>query len=123
MEKFCGLCDRKHGWDFPSRKRFEFLKALRREKTDKCKISSDSILRRTNQLTLSANVDVMTGGGIGQICNLVPYDKPHDEVIINGGTNDVKIEPLEKFAFAITNAEEKLRKLVKEKPVTVDEDP
>ena len=57
MEKYCGLCDRKHGWDCPSRKRFDYLKVLRRGKTDKCKIYSDSILRHTNQLSLSTNVD------------------------------------------------------------------
>ena len=119
IERFCGLCDRKHGWDCPKKKRFEFLKQLRKGNTEICKIYSDSTLRHTNQLALTTNVDCMSGGGIGQICNLIPYDKKYEEVIINAGTNDVKIEPLEEFAYTIHKAEEKLRKLATDTPVTV----
>ena len=80
MQKFCDLCNRKHGWDCPSRVRFEFLKQLRKGKTQKCKLYADSTLRYANQLALTTDVACMSGGGLGQICNVIPYDQTHDEV-------------------------------------------
>ena len=119
IERYCAYCDRRHGWDCPTTARFEFLKMLRKGKTHKCKMYSDSTMRHTNQLALSTNVACMSGGGIGQMCNLIPYDKKHDEVIINGGTNDIKIESLQEFAYTVCKTEEKLRKLASENSVTV----
>ena len=119
MQKFCPLCDRKHGWDCPSKVRFEFLKQLRKGKTQKCKMYSDSTLRHANQLALTTDVDCMSGGGIGQICNIIPYDQSHDEVIINAGNNEIKIESLHEFMYTVSKSEEKLRELSTSTSVTV----
>ena len=120
IQKFCGLCQRKHGWDCPTKTRFEFLRKLRQGKTTQCKIYSDSLLRNANQLALRTDVACMTGGAIGQICNAIPYDpKKTEEVIINGGTNELKIVDLNEFMYTVTKSGQKLSELAKTTPVTV----
>ena len=79
---YCGLCAREHGWDCPTRARHNFMKALRKEETEKMKIYSDSTMRHTNQLALRTDVACMSGGSIAQICNAIPYDDIHEEVTI-----------------------------------------
>ena len=121
MKKFCDLCNGVHRNNYcPSRVRFAFLQQLRKGKTQKRKIYSDSTLRHTNQLALTTDVACMSGGGLGQICNLVPFDEPHKEVIINAGTNEIKNEqPLKEFVYTVESAGEKLKELSKSVPITV----
>ena len=121
MRKFCDLCNGVHRNDYcPSRVKFAFLQQLRKGKTHQRKMYSDSTLRHTNQLALSTDVACMSGGGLGQICNLIPHDEPHNEVVINAGTNEVKNEqPLNEFVYTVENAGKKLKELAKKMPVTV----
>ena len=121
MRKFCDLCNGVHRSDYcPSQVRFAFLKQLRKGKTQKRKIYSDSTLRHTNQLALTTDVACMSGGGLGQICNLVPFDEQHNDIIINAGTNEIKNEqPLKEFVYTVESAGEKLKELSKTVPITV----
>ena len=110
MEKWCGLCQKKHGKECPKRVRFEFLKELRKGKTEQMKIHADSTMRYTNQLALTTNVACMSGGGLGQLCNWIKYDDKHPEVIISGGTNEVhSTDPLHEFVYTVEKAELKIR--------------
>lgn len=121
MKKFCDLCNGIHKNNYcPSRVRFAFEQQLRKGKTQQRKVYSDSTLRHANQLALTTDVACMSGGGLGQICNLIPHDEPHDEVIINAGTNEVKNEqPLNEFIYTVEKAGDKLKELSKSTPVTV----
>ena len=119
IQRYCGLCQRAHGWDCPIRTRNDFLRKLRAGKTQQSKIYSDSTLRQVNQVALTNDVACMSGGGIGQMCNAIPYDQPHSEVIINGGTNDLKQESLQEFVFIVDKTVEKIAKLAENVPVTV----
>lgn len=115
----CGLCRSRHGWHCPSQLRHDFLRKMRKGKTDKCKIYSDSTLRLTNQLALTTDVACMTGGGIGQLCNVIPYDSPHEEIIINAGTNELKCNDLAEFVFTVEKEKEKVQSLATSLPVTI----
>ena len=117
--KFCGACKMKHGWDCPTKARNNFLRTLRQGKTDEVKIYSDSNLRLTNQLALSSDVACMSGGGIGQLINVIPYDTPHKKVIISGGTNDLKVDSLKEYVYSVKNIESKLKTLASVTPVTI----
>lgn len=119
MKKYCGRCDSRHGHHCPSKMRFDLMQEQRKDKVQKAKIYSDSTLRYVNQVALSTDVACMTGGGIGQICNVIPFDTKHDEVIINGGTNELKCDNLQEFVYTIDKAVEKLAKLATDVKVTV----
>ena len=119
IQRYCGLCSRSHGWDCPTRTRNEFLRTLRKGKTDKTKIYADSTFRHINQLSLTADVACMTGGGISQICNAIPYDSHHDDVIIAGGTNELNVPDLKEFVYTVQKTSEKLVELQNDIPVTV----
>ena len=119
QQRFCAFCRVKHGWDCPTKARHNFLRALRQGKTDTVKIYSDSNLRLTNQLALSSDVACMSGGGIGQLINVIPFDSPHKEVIISGGTNDLKAESLKEYVFSVEKMGGKLTKLASTTPVTI----
>ena len=120
MEKYCFLCARKHGRDCPTKVRFEFLKQMRKDKTQKRKIYADSTLRQTNQLSLTTDIACMSGGGIGQICNAVPYDEKHDEIVIQAGNNEIaNTDSLHEFVFTVEKNKENLRKLAVEENVTL----
>ena len=119
IQRYCGLCQRSHGWDCPIKTRNDFLRKLREGKTDQAKIYSDSTLRHANQLALTTDVACMSGGGIAQMCNAIPYDKPHQEVIINGGTNELKEESLKEFVYTVNKTAGKLAALAVSTPVTV----
>ena len=119
-EHFCTLCQKKHGRECAKRVRFDALRALRKGLTLEKKVYSDSTLRLTNQLALSADVACMSGGGIGQICNLIPLDtNPRRQVIINAGTNEMKTESDKEFVFEIDAAARKLQQLSTSVPVTL----
>jgi hypothetical protein len=118
-QHYCGLCKTRHGWNCPSQIRHDFLRKLRQGKTDKCKIYSDSTLRMTNQLALTSDVACMTGGAIGQLCNVVPYDSPHEEIIINAGTNELKCNNLHEFVYTVEQEKKKVEKLASTLPVTL----
>ena len=81
MMKYCFLCKNKHGMECPTQARWEFLKKQRDGKTDKTKIYADSFLRNTNQLALTADVMCMSGGGLGQLCNVIAPDKKYDDML------------------------------------------
>ena len=83
QKKYCAFCRVKHGWDCPTKARYNFLRTLRQGKTDHVKIYSDSNLRQVNQLALTSDVACMSGAGIGQLLNVIPFDKQHEELIIN----------------------------------------
>ncbi len=119
IQRYCGLCQRSHGWDCPIKTRNDFLRQLRAKKTQQSKIYSDSTLRHVNQVALTNDVACMSGGGIAQMCNAIPYDQPHSEVIINGGTNDLKQESLQEFVYIVEKTVEKVTKLAESVPVTV----
>ena len=119
MQKYCVQCRRSHGWDCPTRVRNEFLRQLRKGKTDQVKIYADSTLRHVNQLGLSSDVACMSGGGIAQICNAIPYDEPHKEVIIKAGNNELKEESLQEFVYTVGKTAAKLQGLAETTPVTV----
>ena len=119
IQKFCSECERKHGWDCPTRARDKFLRQLRKGTTEKTKMYSDSTMRHVNQLALRTDVACMSGGGIAQICNMIPYDEPHNEVIINAGTNELKTDSTKEFVYTMKKTEEKLRKLSTATSVTV----
>ena len=61
----------------------------------------------------------MSGGGIGQICNLIPYDRHYEAVIVNAGSNEIKEESLQEFVYTMNKSEDKLRKLATSTQVTV----
>ena len=117
--KFCGRCKVRHGWDCPIRARENFLREQRKGKTDDIKIYADSHLQQTNQLALRSDVACMSGGGIGQIINAIPFDKPHKEAMICAGNNDLKAPSLGEFVYTVEKAAEKLAKLSTTIPITV----
>ena len=117
--KFCGRCKVRHGWDCPSRARENFLREQRKGKTDDIKIYADSHLQQTNQLALRSDVACMSGGGIGQIINAIPFDQPHKEAVICAGNNDLKAPSLGEFVYTVEKAAEKLAKLSTTMPITV----
>ena len=119
IQRYCGLCQRSHGWDCPIKTRNDFLRKLREGKTEQTKIYSDSTLRHANQLALSTDVACMSGGGIAQMCNAIPYDKPHREVIINGGTNELNEDSLKEFVYTVDKTAGKVAALAQNMPVTV----
>ena len=118
MKSWCAQCKMKHGRPCPAAIHFDFLRTLRKRKTDSCKVYSDSTMRNVNQLALSTNVACTTGAGIGQLCNVIPLDKHHEEVVINGGTNELKSN-LKEFVYTISKTEEKLRALAENVAITV----
>ena len=82
---------------------------------EKRKIYADSTLRHTNQLALSTDVACMSGGGIAQLCNLIPYDSKHSDVVIQAGSNEIRnTDSLNEFVYTVQKTEEKLRKLATE---------
>ena len=119
IKRYCGLCQKSHGWDCPIKARNDFLRKIREDKTQQSKIYSDSTFRHVNQVALTNDVAVMSGGSIAQLCNAIPYDAPHNEVIVNGGTNELKEDSLKEFAFIVNKTAEKVTKLSENVPVTV----
>ena len=84
---------------------------MRKEETGRCKVYSDSTFRHVNQFALKSDVACMTGGGIAQLCNVLPYDESHESIILNAGTNELKTESLHEFVYTIEKASEKLSKV------------
>ena len=119
MTKYCSLCGRNHGRDCPSKARFKYLEQLRAGKTEKRKIYSDSTMRLVNQLACTTDVPCMTGGSNAQICNMIPFDSKHDEVIINAGTNEIRYESLHEFVYTMDKTVEKIEKLKENENITL----
>ena len=119
MEKFCHLCNCKHGAGCPVKLPFDLLKQLRQGKTEKRKIYSTSVLAHVNQLALTTDVTCMSGGGVGQLCNVIPTDENHEQVIILAGSNEIKKSPPTEFVYTIEKTVEKLRALAANSSVTV----
>ena len=105
MQRYCFLCLKKHGTECPAKVRFEFLRNLRKGKTGKTKIYSDSSLRHANQLALTTNIACMSGGGIGELCNVIKHDEKHENIILHAGNNEItRTESLPEFAYTIEKA-------------------
>ena len=121
MRSWCRLCGATHGKECPSKARFEVLKELRKEEllARKRKIFSDSTLRQTNQLALTSDVSCMSGGGIGQLCNLVHYDEKQENIVINAGTNEIKADSPEEFVYSVNTAAQKLKALAQTTNITL----
>jgi hypothetical protein len=119
IQRYCALCDLKHGYECPTKMKFDLMRAQRKDQTQKTKIYSDSTLRHTNQLALTTDTACMTGGGIAQLVNAIPYDHHHDEVIINGGTNEMNTENLREYVYTIDKMRPKIEKLAEKTSVTI----
>ena len=119
IQRYCGLCDKSHGWECPTQIHNDLLRTLRKGTTNKAKIYSDSTLRHVNQLALTTDTACMTGGGIAQLVNAIPYDDPHEEVVIKAGTNELNEENLKEFVYTVQKTEEKLEKLATDAKITV----
>ena len=114
IQKFCGLCQIKHGKECPRRKRFEEMQEKRKAMTIKSKMYATSTLRHANQLALTSNVACMSGGSIAQICNFLPYDDKFEEVIISGGTNEVhSSDPIHEFVYTVEQTAKKIEEVAK----------
>ena len=61
----------------------------------------------------------MSGGGIGQIINAIPFDQSHKEAMICAGNNDLKAVSLGEFVYTVEKAAEKLAKFSTTIPITV----
>ena len=54
------------------------------------------------------------------MCNMVPYDNKHEEIVLNGGSNEIlRTSSREEFVFTVEKTEEKLRKLAEDRKVIV----
>ena len=116
---YCRLCDENHGKACPSKARFELLQEWRKDDLRKRKLYSDSTLRISNQVALTSNISCMSGGGIGQICNQIPFDDKHENVVINAGTNEIKADSPQEFVYTVEKAQEKLKNLATTTNVTL----
>ena len=62
----------------------------------------------------------MSGGGLGQLCNLVHFDSKHDEVVLKGGQNEIlNTTSRAEFVYTVAKTEEKLRTLSESVKVVV----
>ena len=112
IRKMCFLCREKHGRECPLKVRFEELKQLRKDKIGKKKIYADSTLRSVNQLALNADVSCMSRGGIGQLCNAIPFDDPHEEIVLVAMNNEVgTANDAKEFVYTIDTGVEKVQAL------------
>ena len=61
----------------------------------------------------------MSGGGIGQLCNIISLDQKHEKVVIHAGNNEVaRTESIPEFVYTIEKAAEKLQNLSETTEVT-----
>ena len=120
MQRFCYLCFEKHGNECPVKARWNALKNARDGKTGKRKIYSDSSFRSVNQLALTSDVMCVSGGGLGQICNVIALDEKYDEVIIHGGNNEIATHnTINEFVYSVEKSVEKIQDLAKDREVTL----
>ena len=62
----------------------------------------------------------MSGGGLGQVCNAIPFDNKHDEIILFAGNNEInKIEDIGEFVYTVQKSVEKLQNLTNEVDTTL----
>ena len=62
----------------------------------------------------------MSGGGIGQICNLILLDpQVHEQVFTNTENNKLKTECPKEFVFKVDCASKRLEKLAASTPIRV----
>ena len=59
----------------------------------------------------------MSGGGIGQLINGIPFDTPKKEIVISGGTNNLKAVSLKEYVYSVEKIESKLKTLASTMPV------
>lgn len=81
-------------------KAFYEAKRERENKEIKHKIISDSTLRRTESVGLTADVECIPGGGLGDIANAIvddPRGDEYDTITILGGVNDILNRDLNEF--------------------------
>ena len=119
QKRFCSRCREDHVGQCPVLKEFYAAKDKRqemeREDKIKTKIFSDSTLRSVNALGLRADVCAMSGGGLGQVIQASlddPTTAQYDNIVIVGGTNDMKHQNFrtnEAFAENIDRSLDKLK--------------
>ena len=112
QQRYCYLCQAKHGSVCPEKEVFKQLMAEREGKISH-KIYSDSTLRKANQLALAADIACTSGAGIGQIANLIAQDPdPISDIIIVAGANEMRhTDDQKQFQFQMTAAAKKLHDL------------
>ena len=90
MQRYCHLCALKHGKRCAAKEKFAEMREKRQGKVTH-KIYCDSTLRNANQLALATDIACTSGGGIGQIANVVHLDpEKKDNIIIFAGANEIK---------------------------------
>ena len=115
----CGRCMAQHAGPCPQLEAFYAAKnerdRMEREKEIKTKIISDSTLRNADQLGLRADVMTMSGGGLGQIVQAAiddPDVKDKKNIVLMGGTNDVKNTTYESDAEYAQNIKSTITKVL-----------
>ena len=115
----CGRCGEQHGRRCPLLEGFYAAKE-ERERMEmnnqiKTKIISDSTLRHADQLGIRADIMTMPGGGLGQIVQAAfddPDAKEKANIILVGGTNDIKNRAYEDHKEFIQNIKSTIDKVI-----------
>ena len=96
QEKYCNVCNQMEIGRCPvkeeRKKKMEQREAMKEAKGFSTKLYSDSTLRSVGIIGLKADVQCMSGGGLGQIIQsaIDDPDDHYDKIVILGGTNDSK---------------------------------
>ena len=123
---FCGLCNEEHvGKCLKKARMYEAKEQRERMKEEgkiETKIVSDSTMRYLNPLGLKTDVLCMSGGGLGQIAQAVTDDPEtvnNKNIVLVGGTNDMKTDVFsndEHFANNISKSLDKVHALAIQHP-------
>ena len=114
----CGRCNSQHTGRCPQLVEFYAAKdernRMEKDKEIVTKIISDSTLRNADQLGLRADIMTMSGGGLGQVLQAARDDpdcRDKENIVIIGGTNDIKNRSYEKDAEYTENMKATIAKL------------
>ena len=120
----CFFCSKFHGGECPVEKMVRQLEKDRDEIQKQLghmpsKTYTDSTMRYASQKAFASDIDVMSGGSIGNIINAIEVDEQNTEVpsvIIIGGSGDVHrpVQPAE-FLWGLQKNTERLKKLATKK--------
>ena len=115
----CGRCGEQHGRRCPMLEGFYTAKEERERMEQnneiKTKIISDSTLRHAHQLGLRADIMCMPGGGLGQIVQAAfddPDCKEKSNIVLLGGTNDIKNRVYEDQKEYVQNIKSTIDKVI-----------
>ena len=110
MIRYCHMCKAEHGRLCPAREKFKDMVKKRDKKVIAVKVYGDSTVRMLQQMAWTADVAATSGASLVQLIKAAdqdPCQKP--EVVIVGGTNDIKEEEAcEEFVYRV---EETVRKM------------